>query len=214
MTARQAMAPPGSRLLFGTERLLAFSDGVFAVAITLLVIDLRLPDDVARGDAALFQALRQMQPKFVVFVFTFLVVGLNWLAHHRKFSLIRTVDERMLWLNLLYLMTLCLVPFVTSVLSGHGGRDAFVLYAIVLAAVSALSTLLTAYGVRAPFIGERHVPAAVKRALVLVPLLTGAIFLGAAALALAVGDGIASWTLLLIVPVSILFNRRHRAHPD
>ena len=79
---RHNMIAPRARELFSPERLLAFSDGVFAVAITLLVIDMRLqPGAADRSDPALLQALLGMEPKLLVFVFTFLVVGMHWLGH-------------------------------------------------------------------------------------------------------------------------------------
>jgi uncharacterized membrane protein len=98
------MIVPRSRELFPPDRLMAFSDGVFGVAITLLVIDVRLPpSSAARDDPALLHALLGMGPQLLVFVFTFLVVGMHWLGHHRKFSYIHEVDGWLLWINLLYL---------------------------------------------------------------------------------------------------------------
>lgn len=108
------MSTPGSEELFAPDRLLAFSDGVFGVAITLLVIDVHLPAIPTDSDSALLQALRDMGPKLFVFAFTFVVVGMSWLGHHRKFSCIEKVDGRILWINLLYLMALCLVPFAST----------------------------------------------------------------------------------------------------
>jgi uncharacterized membrane protein len=67
--------------LFEPDRLLSFSDGVFGVAITLLVIDLHLPAIPDTGDWALLQALREMGPKLLVFAFTFVVLGMSWLGH-------------------------------------------------------------------------------------------------------------------------------------
>lgn len=135
MTAR------GSDKLFRPDRLLAFSDAVFGVAITLLVIDMRLPSNLTENsDPVLLQAFLGMGPSLFVFVFTFMIVGMSWLGHHRKFSPVEKVDARLLWMNLLYLMALCLVPFASNVLSEHSGsRVAFVLYAVVMTLVSLLS---------------------------------------------------------------------------
>ncbi|MGH7210817.1 MAG: TMEM175 family protein, partial [Acetobacteraceae bacterium] len=137
------------REFFKPERVLAFSDGVFAVAITLLVIDLRLPPiPTGGGDAALTDALLGMEPKLFIFGLTFIIVGMSWLGHHRKFSYIGRVDSRLLWLNLVYLMTLSLIPFATSVLSEHSSRIGFMVYGLVLALSLLLSTALSAYGLR------------------------------------------------------------------
>src|SRR6185437_6822107 len=149
------MTRPGQREFFKPERLLAFSDGVFAIAVTLLVLDLRLPSEAtAGGDEGVASALLAMGPKLLIFVFTFIVIGIGWLGHHRKFSYIRKVDGGLLWLNLLYLLSLCLVPFATSLLSDHSDRISFVVYTCVMALVMLLSAGLSAYGLRAPYLME------------------------------------------------------------
>lgn len=202
---------PIPRELFRPDRLLALSDGVFGVAITLLVIDLQLPPlPAGGGDAALLQALLAMGPKLLLFAFTFLVVGMSWLGHHRKFNYIHQVDGRLLWLNLLYLMALCLVPFASSVLGEHGSRFAFVLYAAVMTLVEMLSAGLSAYGLREPFLAGRDLRSGPRQDMILSPLLTGAIFAIAAGMALGNLTRVAHWTLLTIVPVTAFFGSRTR----
>jgi uncharacterized membrane protein len=198
------MTRPRLPELFEPDRLLAFSDGVFGVAITLLVIDVRLPSvPTGSDDTALLQALVEMGLKLFVFAFTFLILGMSWLGHHRKFSYIRKVDGRLLWMNLLYLMTLCLVPFASSVLAEHGGsRIAFILYAGVMTMADLLSAGLSAYGLREPFLGGRsELSRGFRRDMVLSPLCAGLLFLIGAALALGGWVRLAHWTLLIIVPV-------------
>ena len=202
-------SPP--RELFGPERLLAFSDGVFGVAITLLVIDLRLPAIVAgEGDAALLDALLDLGPKLLLFAFTFIVVGMSWLGHLRKFSYIGRIDGGLLWLNLAYLLALCLVPFVTSVLSEHRSRVGFILYAVVMALVSLLSAGLSAYGLRTLFLARPALQPGVRQDMILSPVATGALFLVSAGLALGGWIRVAHWALLVIVPVSMYFGSRSR----
>lgn len=202
------MSGTGARSFYRPERALAFSDAVFGVAITLLVIDLRLPE-TARGDAALLDALAAMVPRLLLFGFTFLIVGLAWLAHHRKFSHIERVDDRLLWLNLVYLMVLCLVPFASSVLGEHGSRYPFALYAAVMALLYGLSAGLSAYAIRPPFLAEL-IAHDERRNAILWPLLTGLIFAAAMAMALGRLLDVAHWILLLIVPVTWFFGRRAR----
>jgi len=110
------------------ERLIAFSDGVMAVAITLLVLDLKLPENLT-GDA-LQAALFSSEHAASCYALSFVVIGILWMAHHFQFSHIRRVDGVLLWLNLFYLMTIGLIPFSTSVMSGHGSPLATMLYAI------------------------------------------------------------------------------------
>jgi len=97
----------------GTSRLEAFSDGVMAVAITLLVLDLRVPD----VKAGLFEALLRQWPIYLGYVTSFLVIGILWLHHHHIFKYIKRTDHVVLFLNLLMLMCVALIPFVTALLT-------------------------------------------------------------------------------------------------
>ena len=107
--------------LYSPDRVQAFSDGVFAVAITLLVIDLR-PPDLARtvSDGVLWEAIVSMREKFLIYVISFCVIGAMWTSHIRKFMYIARVDAALLWLNISVLMAICLVPFVTRS-TAHSG---------------------------------------------------------------------------------------------
>src|SRR3989442_555420 len=104
-----------------TKRLEAFSDGVFAVAITLLVLDLRDP----RGGGDLTHRLLRLWPNYAAYAVSFLVIGIIWVTHHDTFDRLRSVDRQLQFLNLLLLMTVALIPFPTSVLAEHlrDGRD-------------------------------------------------------------------------------------------
>lgn len=197
--------------LYRSDRLLAFSDGVFAVAITLLVIDLHLPAiPPDSGEAALLAALWDMVRKLLVFAFTFLIVGMSWLGHHRKFTYIDRVDGWLLWMNLLYLLTICLIPFASSVLAEHGSsRAAFALYAGVMAMTDLVSAAMSAYGLQERFVGERVATRpGLRQDMVLSPLLAGALFLLGGAMALAGFLSLAHWILILIVPSMALFGVR------
>jgi uncharacterized membrane protein len=201
--------------LFEANRLLAFSDGVFGVAITLLVIDLRLPAIVlGSDDAAFLRALSGMGQKLFVFAFTFLIVGMSWMGHHRKFSYIDRVDAPLLWLNLTYLLSLCLVPFASSALAEHGSnRFAFALYASVMALTDLLSAGLSSYGLRLPFLRTgTELPSRLRRDMLLSPLLAGALFVVGAVIALLGWIRLAHWTLLLIVPAMAVLGSRTRRH--
>ncbi len=111
-----------------TARLEAFSDGVFAIAITLLVLQLEVPKE----DANLGAALVRGWPGYLAFVNSFLTIGVMWMNHHRLFTHIRRTDHALFVLNLLLLMCITAVPFPTAVLAQHlghaGGRLAALLY--------------------------------------------------------------------------------------
>lgn len=130
------------------SRVVQFSDGVFTVALTLLVVDLAVPD-LAPGytDADLQQALLKQVPNVLAFVLTFWVVAAYWLTHHRHFRLIHRYDGRLLVLNLLFLMTVVFIPWPTSLLGHFGDRlITWVIYALSMAAIGFAATALWWYG--------------------------------------------------------------------
>jgi uncharacterized membrane protein len=104
-----------------TARIEAFSDGVFAIAATLLILEVKIPSPGA-GDLSL-QLIRQW-PSYVSFVISFAFIGIMWINHHRLFTHIRRSDNVLLVLNLLLLLGVTAVPFPTAVLAAHlGQRD-------------------------------------------------------------------------------------------
>jgi len=107
---------------YDVGRLLAFSDGVFAIAITLLVLGIPVPRVAPNDSAQLVAALVGLRGNLLGFALSFLLVGAQWIAHHRMLRNLATCDQRLLWLNLLPLMGICLVPFASSVLIEYGGR--------------------------------------------------------------------------------------------
>jgi uncharacterized membrane protein len=109
-----------------TNRLEAFSDGVFAVAITLLVLDIRPPAD-AHGAGELWRRLGDLWPHYAAYAVSFLVIGIVWVNHHAVMELVARVDRGFAFLNLLLLMAVALIPFATALLADylrHGGAAA------------------------------------------------------------------------------------------
>lgn len=102
------------------ERLIFFSDAVFAIAITLLVIDLRPPHLSPRASADDYLAsLVSLTPAFMGFIVSFFVIGAFLAGHHRAFALARTWDERLVFPNLVMLFTIAAMPFVTGFMSAN-----------------------------------------------------------------------------------------------
>lgn len=101
-----------------TGRVEAFSDGVFAVAITLLVLNIQVPPNVL-SDGELGNVLLSKGLTYLAFVTSFATVGIMWINHHRLFSHIRRTDTILLLLNLLLLMTIVFVPFPTALLAPY-----------------------------------------------------------------------------------------------
>lgn len=97
-------------------RLEAFSDGVLAVAITLLVLDLHVPDP---GSGNLGHQLADMWPSYAAYAISFLTIGIIWINHHATIARLREVDHAILVLNLLLLMSICVLPFATSLFATY-----------------------------------------------------------------------------------------------
>jgi len=120
-----------------TDRVEAFSDGVFAVAITLLALDLSVSGP-GHGNPSLSHQLRDHWPAFAAYVISFFVIGITWVNHHALLKSVARADRTLLFLNLLLLMFIVAIPFATSTMATYlrrGGADAHLaaaLYAAVL----------------------------------------------------------------------------------
>jgi uncharacterized membrane protein len=131
--SRNARRRDGNEIEF--SRIVAFSDGVFAIAITLLVLTLSVPEHL-QGES-LTDALWDQRHNLLAYAISFAVIGRYWINHHRFFSSVTGFDGRLLALNIFYLAWVVLLPFSTQVLGDHGGEAAAViLYAVNLAGVS------------------------------------------------------------------------------
>lgn len=103
-----------------TTRLEAFSDGVFAIAITLLVLEIQVPGAAElRAAHGLWPALGHRWPSYVGYVISFLTIGIMWANHHALFEYIRHVNRRLMFANLLLLMGVSFLPFPTAVLAAY-----------------------------------------------------------------------------------------------
>jgi uncharacterized membrane protein len=107
-----------------------FSDAVFAIAITLLALEIRVPE-VPDDPTALREALLTLWPRFFSFLISFWIVGTYWVAHHRVFHYIRGYTRRLLFINLLFLMWIVLLPFSSTLLGEYGDHQMVVIiYAV------------------------------------------------------------------------------------
>ncbi|PZS26966.1 MAG: DUF1211 domain-containing protein [Pseudonocardiales bacterium] len=124
-------APTDDTAIEGTGRVEAFSDGVFAIAITLLVLELRVPEGGTAG--ALWHTLYHDWPSFAAYVTSFFVIGIMWVNHHAMFRQFVRADRMLLFLNLLLLLWTALLPFSTALLARYldaGGIDSHVAAAL------------------------------------------------------------------------------------
>jgi uncharacterized membrane protein len=132
-----------------TGRLLTFTDGVFAIIITILVLELKVPD-LGAGES-LREALTDVRPTFVAFVISFLLVGMYWVWHRSAFAQVRYVDLNTVWLNLLFLLPVAMIPFGASVLGEYeGDATALHFYGLVLITATLFRIVLELYLHRHP----------------------------------------------------------------
>lgn len=129
-----------SKLKFQLDRMILFSDAVFAIAITLMVMDLKIPllqNDPT--DALLIDALLRLTPAFFAFLLSFFLIGLYWTIHHRLYGFVIGYTPRLIWLNLFFLLGIVLLPFTTNFYSQY--------------IISALKTPLIVYCLNFAYIG-------------------------------------------------------------
>jgi uncharacterized membrane protein len=143
-----------------TNRLEAFSDGVFAIAITLLVLEIKVPPP----DTALGAALLQLWPSYLAYVVSFLVIGAIWINHHAMFHHIVRVDGTLLLLNVLHLMLIAFLPFPTAVLAEafHRATDepiAAAFYGGILTVIGIFVNAMWRYAARGDRLLSPHITA-------------------------------------------------------
>lgn len=145
---------------YGVGRLLTLSDGVFAIAMTLLVLSIPVPRLTGlQGDKELVAALWGLLPNLVAFALSFMLVGLYWMVHHRIFRWVRRVDQRLQAFNLMALFLVCLVPFPAALEARYSQLlPAFELYTADLALIGIVYAGITIYVRRAGLMGTRHLP--------------------------------------------------------
>jgi uncharacterized membrane protein len=149
------------------KRAEAFSDGVFAVAITLLALELRVPE----GQDALLHRLLTIWPSYLAYVVSFLTIGIMWLNHHTMFTHIVRVDRVVLVLNLLLLMVVAVVPFPTALvgdelrrhLHGADARTVVITYGLVMILMSTCFSAVWWYVVLHQRMLDERLPSGVVR---------------------------------------------------
>jgi len=135
------------------ERLVFFSDAVFAIAITLLVIEIEIPHLAGKSMAESWQELFALWPSFFGYALSFLVIGRFWIGHHNAFTQIDHYHGRLAWPNLLLLMAIAFMPFATAFLAANLGHfvPAFT-YNLVLLITAVLSRNIIGIATRAPLV--------------------------------------------------------------
>lgn len=192
------------------DRLVFFSDGVIAIAITLLALDLRIPDTRGISNHDLVAMLGQLLPRYIAFAISFIVIGAYWRAHHRMFRFIHRFDSTLLSRNMVFLFFVVQLPFLTSVLGTHGDLFAAVaLYAAGMACMGVSSMWIwrcaTAHHLTAGV--NPHQATYIARRALVVPI----VFLLSIPVAF-VRPQFAALSWFAIIPVQWMLLRSLRAH--
>lgn len=189
-------APPNE-----TARIEAFSDGVFAIAITLLILEIQVPPQTPHG--GLQRALVSLWPSYLAFLASFMTIGVMWLNHHRLFTLINRKDDGLIAFNLLLLLGITWLPFPTALLAEHllGSRAdqkvAAIVYSGSFLGLAIVFNVMWRYAVRAGIVNDEVNAAAITKQYSLGPILY--------ALLVGVAFFDAEWCLVLSALIAFYF---------
>jgi uncharacterized membrane protein len=194
---------------FGLERLVFFSDAVFAIAITLLAIDIRLPDLPAGvSDERVREALLDLLPELFAFTLSFAVIAQFWIGHFRTFRYVARADARLVSLNLAFLFCIALLPFPTSVVAQQGNTPTgAVFYAAFVVLLGCLSTLLWLYPTRLAPLGAASISADLSRRVTIRAAVIPIVF--AVSIPIALVSPLAAWVVWFSsLPIQLAVTRR------
>jgi TMEM175 potassium channel family protein len=188
-------------------RALAFSDGLFAISMTLLVVGITVPT-LTDGDSVheLAEALNDLTSNFVSFFVSFAVIGRYWVAHHTYFAQLESLDRALIALNLVYLAFIAFLPFPTALLGTYFENPlSIVIYAVNVSLVSGMEVVLFRHAYRAGLL-KQTIPLNVYRWGAAMSLSPVVLFLLSVPVAF-VDTGLAVTTWLLVIPVGVLGSR-------
>ncbi len=196
------------------DRLIFFSDAIFAIVMTLLILDIRAPDDVPSNRAATEVPILvwALWPKFFSYVLSFLVIGTYWIAHHQTFRYVRSYNRTLLWLNLVFLLSISFIPFPTDLLGEYGElRFSVIFYAASLGMARLLLAVVWWYIVAGPIRTGSDLDPGLARYHFFRSLMIPALFFLSIGISLvSVNAAVASWLLLFVADVMMWRLQRRR----
>lgn len=191
---------PAEQRTANPERLVFLTDGVIAIIMTILVLDIRVPE--LGSGLSLADSLAEVQPTFVSFVLSFLLVGMFWTFHKQTFNQVRYIDHNATWLNLLFLLALALVPYASSALGEYSEEPtALHLYGVVMIAATLLRLALNAYFQHHPPLMWQSEPKTVRRTLAATAWAPIVIYV----IAMLVADWSTTLSLVLYFSIPVLY---------
>jgi uncharacterized membrane protein len=186
--------------LHDPARVLALSDGVFAIIITLLVLEIHVPE-LTQGHS-LNEALHELRPSLVAFVISFVLAGMYWVGHRDLFALIRRTDRGLVWLNILFLLPLCLLPFGAGMLGRYDQEPvALRIYGLLLVLIALMRVVIWLYATSRPHLLWQRLDDRQRRAGLALNLVPGLVYL----LAFLVAKAAPGLSLLIYAGLPVLY---------
>lgn len=201
---------------FQLERLILFSDAVFAIAITLLIIEIKVPHFEGRfTDHDIREALQHQIPEWIGFFISFWVIGIYWMAHHRMFGYVVRHNDGLALLNLLFLMTIVVMPFSSALYSNFSYLNTpFVFYCLNVAITGLCLLLLWRYIINPRHEISKHILSIVRQHAYARNAVAPAVFLLAALIAIALpgptGGLLSRLMFFLIFPIQMVLSRIYK----
>jgi len=190
-----------------TGRLVTLTDGVLSIAMTLLVLDIRLPGPADKlSNADLWAQIVAIQPQLSSYALSFLVVAIFWISHVQKFRHLARVTNLMVWLNIFFLLGIGVVPFTTAVLAENGNAVSTAVYAVGMAFTSIMLATMSIH-VRVSGLVEDGTLPRQMHTILISQFGTAAIFLVSAGVAF-INSEWAKYLWLLLIPIGFVRDRR------
>jgi uncharacterized membrane protein len=200
--AREGGEPASAMLerMHDPARVLALTDGVFAIIITLLVLEIHVPE-LTQGHS-LNEALGVLRPSLVAFVISFVLAGMYWVGHRDLFALIRRTDRGLVWLNILFMLPLCLLPFGAGMIGRYDQEPvALRIYGLVLVTIAIMRVVIWLYATNRPHLLWQRLDDRQRRAGLALNLVPGLVYL----LAFLVAKAAPGLSLLIYAGLPVLY---------
>ena len=193
---------------FQIERIILFTDAVFAIAITLLVIEIKAPEAHHLDTKHQLFQLLQMIPKFIGFMMSFGVIAIYWRSHHRVFGFVHNFTEKLIWLNMLFLFPIVLMPFSSAYLSENIYLTVpFIIYSSNVAATGLVNYIVLRYVFNSKNNIVKHQPSAAFLSLFYARATTIPLFFTCCAIGAMLGLPPHPIVYILLVPLLIILGR-------
>ncbi|HBG62283.1 MAG: hypothetical protein A2Y03_06920 [Omnitrophica WOR_2 bacterium GWF2_38_59] len=201
--------------VFTKNRVETFSDGIFAIIVTLLILEVKVPHiENADSSIVLMQSLTGLFPKFISWVISFLTICIVWVNHHRIFELFRGFNIVLFWLNVQVLLWVCFIPFPTALVGDYPNNPlAVAIYGVVMALTGASLVAVRFYGLMNKDILEPGISEKTYKKAIVFSFLFGTIFYLTGA-ALAWVNTLLSFAVYFLITIYFIFSFKFQAHRE